>query len=277
MKSFLMFLIAFVMVAPAISAQKLTAEEIIAKHLDSIATAEKRASVKTVIASGEVKFESIAPKNQPAAGRIVLASEGSKSMFGMQLNAADYPRELVIFDGSKANIAMVRAGNRSVLGNFLQSNSSVVSQGLLAGTLGTSWNLLTAADRGAKISTSGTKKIEGRETYILRVTPKGGSDLDIKMYFDQETFRHVRTEYGRTSSASIGRTIDESARQSETKIRVIEDFSDHQPHDGMTFPRKYKLHYSTTGQNTTEIVWTAVFTEFALNQAFDPSTFSVGP
>lgn len=277
MKSILMFLVAFLMTAPSISGQKLKAEEIIAKHLASIASPEKLASIRTVVAAGEVKVEFITQKNQPASGRIVLASDGVKSMFGMQLNATDYPRELIVFDGSKANVAMVRAGSRTLLGNFLQSNSSVVSQGLLAGTLGTSWNLLTAADRGTKISTSGTRKIDGREAYVLRITPKGGSDLDITMFFDQETFHHLRTEYKRTSSASIGATIDESARQSETRIKLTEDFSDHQSFEGVTFPRKYKLHYSTTGRNTTEIVWTSIFTEFALNQNLDPKSFGIAP
>lgn len=276
MKRLSMFLIAFAMIAPAVSAQKLTADEIVAKHLASIGTPEKRAAVKTVIASGEVNYESIFPKNLPATGRIVLASDGIKSMFGMQFTAADYPRELAVFDGSKTNVAMVRSGSRSLLGNFIQSNSAIVSQGILGGTLGSSWNLLAATSRGAKISTSGTKKIDGRETYVLKITPKGGSDLNITMFFDQETFHHVRTEYSRTSSASIGATIDESARQSETRIKVTEEFSDHQPHEGITFPRKYKLQYTTTGRNPVEIVWSGVFSEFALNQNLDPATFSTG-
>lgn len=272
MKLVLMFLIAIVMVPSAVSAQKLTAEEIVAKHLASIATAEKRASVKTITAVGEANVNFVFPKNQPAAGRMVMFSEGNKSFFGMQFLAADYPQEVFIFDGSKVNIAMVSAGTRSVLGNFIQSNSSMISQGLLSGTLATSWNLLS--DRGAKIATAGTKKFDGKETYGLRITPKGGSDLNITMYFDQATFHHVRTEYARTSSASIGATIDDSARQSETRFKVTEEFSDHQAFEGVTLPRKYKLHFTTTGRNPNEIVWSGVFSEFALNQALDPKSFS---
>ena len=77
------------------------------------------------------------------------------------------------------NVAMVRAGARSVLGNFIQSNSSIVSQGLLSGTLTTSWALLAAGERGYKISSAGSKKFDGKEAYAITFNPKGGGDLDV--------------------------------------------------------------------------------------------------
>jgi hypothetical protein len=97
------------------------------------------------------------------------------------------------------------------------------------------------------------------------------------MYFDKETFRHVRTEYSRTSSASMGRTIDESARNSETRLKVIEDFSDFKEFAELTLPTKYRIHYSITGQNgTTEIEWVSNISEFAVNQKLDAGTFAIG-
>lgn len=269
-------LLALLVIAPFANGQKLKAEEIIAKHLDSIGTAEKRASLKTFIAVGEVRVEFITQKNQPASGRIVVASDGAKSFLGMSLNDAKYPHEKIIFDGNKTAVALVYTGNRSVLGNFVQSNSSIVSSGILGGTLSNTWFLLSPDQRRAKVSTAGSKKIDGREAYGLSINPKGGGDLEIKMYFDQETFRHVRTEYSRTSSAALGRTIDDSARQLETRIKVTEDFSDFKDYQGITVPNKYRIHYSVTGTNTTEVSWTSELAEFAINQALDASTFDAG-
>lgn len=272
----ILFLLFFVS-APVVNGQKMKPEEIIARHLATIAPADKLSAIKTFIAVGEVRVEYITQKNQPAVGRIVIASEGNKMFLGMSLNATDYPQEKIIFDGSKTAVSMVRAGVRSVLGNFIQSNSSIVSQGLLSGTLTTSWALLAAGERGSKISSAGSKKIDGKEAYALSFNPKGGGDLDITMYFDQQTFRHVRTEYKRTSSAGIGRTIDESARQSESRLKVTEDFSDFKDFQGLTIPNKYKLVYTISGANgTTEIAWTCSLTEFAINQALDRSSFETG-
>lgn len=267
----------FLVLVPGINGQKLKAEEIVAKHLESIGSAETRSSLKTFIASGEVRVEFISQKNQPATGRIVIFSEGKKMFWGMSLNAADYPQEKVIFDGKNTGVALVRAGQRSVLGNFIQSNNSIVSQGILGGALSSSWALLSTGDRQYKVSSAGSKTIDGREAYAVNITPKGGSDLDITLFFDRETFRHIRTEYKRTSSAGIGRTIDDSARQSETRLKLTEDFSDFKDYKGLMVPNKYKLFYTISGANgTTEISWTANLTEFAINQALDAATFDMG-
>lgn len=276
MKNVLLLLLSLVMIAPSVSGQKLQADEIIAKHLASIGTEEKRAALKSLIAVGDVQVDYVTQKNLSAAGRIIIGSEGKKLFYGIQTNANDYPQEKIIFDGSKTDVAMVRGGSRSILGNFLQSNSKIVSQGIWGGILGTSWHLLAAAERGAKISSSGTKKIDGKEAYVLTIVPKGGSDVDVTMFFDASTFRHIRTEYNRISSSSIGATIDESARQSENRLKVVEDFSDFQAFEGVMLPRRYRLQYSNSGTVTTEIVWTAKLNEFASNK-LDPATFKINP
>ena len=97
------------------------------------------------------------------------------------------------------------------------------------------------------------------------------------MYFDAQTFQHVRTEYKRTASAAMGRTIDESARHQETRMKVTEDYSDFKEvQGGLTLPTKYIIHYSVSGENgTTEISWTANLSEFAPNQRLDPGTFAI--
>lgn len=101
--------------------------------------------------------------------------------------------------------------------------------------------------------------------------------MDVTLFFDKETFRHVRTEYKRKASASIGRTIDESSRQSETRFKVSEDYSEFKEFEGITMPTKYRIHYSMSGANgTTEVAWTCIFTEFAFNQKFEPSSFEIG-
>lgn len=267
----------FVLLVPFVDAQKLTAQEIIAKHLESIGTAEKRSAFKSIVASGEVDVKFITKKTQPTSGRIVLASDGNKLFVGMNLNASDYPQERFIFDGDKSTVGLIRSGGRSLLGNFVQGNTLLLSHGLLSGTLGSSWAFLNSAESKAKLTTAGTKKIEGRETYGISYLPKGGSDLNITMYFDKETFRHVRTEYSRTSSAAMGRTIDESARNRETRMKLIEDFADFKESVGITLPTKYKIFYSYAGQNdTTEIEWMCTISEFALNQNLDPGTFATG-
>lgn len=258
----------------SVFAQKMKAEDVLAKHLESIGTAEARADIKSQIAVGDVLVTFVSQKNQTAQGRVVLASEGAKNFLGMNLNAADYPLEKFSYDGKKTKVAFVRTNVRSILGNFILSNDLLLEESLLGGTLATSWTLANTANNKAKISFDGAKKIDGKEAYVLSYTPKGGGDIDIKLYFDKETFRHIRTEYKRTSSAPIGRTIDESARQSESRLKIVENFSDFKVEKGLTLPHGYSLNYSITGQNgTNEIEWKFSLTEFAFNQNLDAKTF----
>lgn len=268
-----LFLLLVLVAVPAF-AQKLKPEDVLAKHLESIGTAETRTALKSLITVGDVAAKFLSQKNQVVQGRIVLASSGEKNFFGMNLNSTVYSGEKFSYDGKKVKVGAIQAGARSILGNFIKSNDLILEESLLAGTLSTSWALHDTIGKKAKLSFDGTKKIDGKEVYVLGYSPKGGGDIDIQLYFDKETFRHIRTEYKRISSAAMGRTIDESARQSESRLKVVEEFSDFKTEKGLTLPHNYRIFYSITGQNgTTEVEWTFSLTEFAFNQTLDPKTF----
>jgi hypothetical protein len=262
--------------AASVAGQKLKPEEIVAKHLDSIATAEKRAALRSIMAVGDAEVVFVTQKNQSAVGRVVAASAGAKLFFGLNLNAIDYPQEKFSFDGKNSKIAYVRTTERSVLGNFLQSNSSLTQHSIFGGALLTSWTLGTSPGTRAKLSSEGTKKVGGNEVYVLSYSPKGGSDIDITLYFDKETFRHVRTEYKRTSSAGIGLRPEQSSGYDETRLKVTEDYGDFKSENGMTLPHSMTVTYLITGQRgTNEVRWKFAFTEFAFDRSLDDKTFDI--
>jgi hypothetical protein len=262
------------LLSTTVFSQKMKAEDVLAKHLDSIGTAEARSTNTSRVVVGDANVKFLSQKNQPAQGRIVLASVGEKMFWGLNLNAADYPAEKFSYDGNRAKAGFVRAGTRSILGNFIISNNVILQESLLGGTLSTSWALLNIGNKKAKLSFNGTKKIDGKEVYVLGYSNKGGSDIDITLYFDKETFRHIRTEYKRTSSAGIGLSPEQSSGYSETRLKVIEDFSNFKTEKGLTLPHTYNLLYSISGQKgTTEIEWSFNLNEFAFNQNLADSTF----
>ncbi len=267
----------FCFFATSLLAQKVKPEEILAKHLDSIGTAEARAATKSLIAVGDAQVKSITKITTPVVGRIVIASSGVKSFWGMNLNSTDYPSEKFSYDDKNAKVGLVRLGVRSTLGNFVQSNNLMLEQGLFGGTLSTAWAMFDAANRKAKLSFDGTKKIDGKEAYIVGYSPKGGGDVDIKLYFDKENFRHIRTEYKRVSSAGIGAKPEDSTRYSENRITLTEDFFDFKPEGKLTLPHGYRISYTTTGNSngSTGIEWTFNLTEFAANQNMTDSTFDI--
>ena len=255
--------------------QKMKAEDVIAKHLDSIGTAEARSAAKTYIAVGTGTAQFKSTKDQVLQGRIVFASAGINNFLGMNMNSNFYTGETFAYHGSDSYIGFVNLSARSVLGNFVQSNNTILSDGLFAGTLSTSWALTRLAQSKAKVSFDGLKKIDGKELYALGYSRKNGGDIEVVMFFDKETFRHVRTEYKRVSSAAIGLRPEDSSKFSETRYKVVEDFADFKAEGGLMLPHGYRIFYSTTGgQGTTDIEWNFVISEFAANQKLDPSTFA---
>lgn len=256
------------------SAQKLKPEEIVAKHLESIGTGEARSAAKSRLVVGSAVVTFVTQKNQKAAGRIVLASSGEKNFLGLNLNAMDYPGEKFSFDGAKAKVATVISGQRSLFGNFVGSNDILLKDSLIGGALFSSWALNDLQRNKAKLSYDGTKKIDGREHYVLGYSSKNAGDLDISLYFDKESFRHVRTEYRRTSSAGIGVSPDQSSGFSETRLKIVEDYSQFNTVKGVTLPFSYKLNYSIAGQRgTTEVEWAYFLEDFSFNQNFDTNAF----
>lgn len=260
--------------AAAASAQKLKPEEIIAKHLESIGTAEARAAVKSQMAVGDAVVTVMSQKNQAAVGRIVMASAGGRNFLGLQLNANDYPGDKFSFDGTRSKVAKLVEGFRSPLTNFVDSNEIVLKDSLLGGVLASSWALNDIANKKVKLGGGGVKKVDGVEVYAIDYTPKSGSDSDITLYFEKDTFRHVRTEYKRTGSAGIGRTPERSSGLDETRVKVVETYGDFKSVNGLTLPHSYKFSYSEIGQRgTREMEWTYTLHEFAFNQAIDDKTF----
>lgn len=258
----------------SVFSQKLKPEEILAKHLDSIGTAEVRAANKNRIIVADVDIRFVSKADIPVVGRLVLASDKEKIFWGMISNSINNESEKFSFDGKKMKIGFVRNGRRSVLGNFLASNEVLLKESLFCGTLSTSWALLDMENKKAKLISEGTKKIDGKEVYALGYGIQ--SDVEITLYFDKETFRHVRTEYKRISSAGIGVGPTQSSRLNETRLKVTEDFSDFKSEKGLTLPHTYRLDYSAVGRNeTTGIQWLFVFNEFAFNQNLAAGTFDI--
>lgn len=259
-----------------VTAQKLKAEDVIAKNLESIGTPEARAKVKNMIAVGNGTSKYISTADLSATGRIVIASEGPKLFMGINLSGETnrFADELFTFDGENADAATPRQGRRSNLGLFVQSNKMIIDQGLMGGALTTGWVIANLATNKGKISYAGIKKVDGKELYALEYSKKGGGDIDVILYFDKDTFRHTRTEYKRMSSAGIGLRPETSSQYTETRFRVVEDYGDFRAEAGLMLPHQYRIVYSVNGQSgTVEQEWKFGLTEFAVNQKLDPSTF----
>jgi hypothetical protein len=268
---------AILLFAPSIPAtQKLKAEDVVSRHLAAIGADETRASVTTRTITGGCNFKVRSGQLGELAGRAVMASEGNKSLIGLAFDFADYPHDRIGFDGKLFTAAFIRPGERSILGNFMLTHETPLKEGLMGGTLSAAWPMYNLAARDARLEYSGTKKINERQMHVLRYTPKGGSDFQIKLYFDGETFHHVRTEYERVVSARMGAGPDASASQRETRYKMEENFSDFKEESGLNLPHTYRIQFLIDTQSgTRQYEWTLNLAQFKFNQKISPESFNV--
>ena len=259
------------------SADKLTPEQIVAKHLDSIGTTKARASVTTRIIAGKslVNFRT-QPAGQ-ASGRAVLASEGLKSLIGMSFPSPVYPREQLGFNGKSFLAAYTTPGVRSSLGSFLMTHDLIFKQGLMGGTLSATWPLLDLAARNPRLEYAGLKKVDNRMMHELKYFARGGSDLEIKLFFEESTFLHVRTEYERVIAASIGTRSAIDAKDKETRYKLVEEFANFKNEGGLNLPHNYKIRLSVDQSGGTFLAdWEINLTQFTFNEPIDPNSFNIG-
>jgi len=261
---------------PSSATDKMKPDDLVAKHLESIGTASARSSIVTRIIAGTSQVIFRTPPPGQATGRAVLASEGNKSLIGMSFPSPVYPREELGFNGNSFVAAYVTPGVRSSLGGFLMTHDLIFKQGLMGGTLSSAWPLLDLSVKSPQLEYSGTKKVDDRTLHELKYQPRGGSDLQIRLFFDQENFRHVRTEYERVIAAPTGDRAYANVQEREIRYKMVEEFSDFKKEGELNLPHTYKIKLAVDSQNGTFLAdWVINLTQFFFNQKIDPSSFSI--
>ena len=244
---------------PALGADPVhDANELVAQHLNSIASPADREGLKSRVVEGSARFAILVGGAGTLNGKAYLVSEGEKLQFNMQLPSNDYRGEQFIFDGRKHTIAFSSSQQtRSAFGAFLFDRDAAITEGLLGGTLSTAWPLLHLSERKVKISFDGLKKIDKQQLYELRYHANGSNDdVEIKLYFDPQTYRHVETTYLYTvptrlvlggPAAQVGQQV--------SRYTLQEKFSDFKTVDGFTLPSRDDIQLSREPQTGRTILY----------------------
>jgi hypothetical protein len=148
---------------------------------------------------------------------------------------------------------------------------------VLGGVWSTGWALLDLEGRKAKLHAEGTTKMEGEELLALRYEPRKSTDLDIFLYFDPQSYRHVMTVYKMAIRTSMEGGETAQAGKQSNRYRIEERFSDFKTADGLTLPNHYDLRYTIEMENgfTKTVEWDVRALNIMNNQSIDPRSFQV--
>jgi len=233
------------------AAEKMKPEEVVAHHLDAVGAGEARAAARDVEGACAMTAPASGGVAGALLGRFRFESEASRFRLQMRFPSQGYPEESLALESGKPEVGFVLPGKRSALGHFVSTNDVILREGLLGGVLNAAWPLLDLAGRGAKVGYDGLKKVAGREVHRLRYrAKKGQGDLDVFLYFEPDTFRHVASAYKASQAQRMGTTIESSSRQPDVYLQVDETFSDFKPAGGLTVPASWTIRFEKQGQVT---------------------------
>ncbi|MEW6207896.1 MAG: hypothetical protein AB1631_05985 [Acidobacteriota bacterium] len=230
--------------------KKMTAEEVVARHLESIGSAEARAAIKTRLVSGQLKFviRTGSPYQEDTVARIISAGAKFRYTALWPQILRDRKEEEILFDGERVATGLLLYQKGQPLSDFFFRFQLPLQEGLVGGVLSTAWPLARMGERQPRLEYRGLKKVEGKQAHALDYRKrKGLADLKITLFFDAETFRHLRTEYLYEIDTTFGADAPDSSRAQAVRQQLVEEFGDFRAVDGLTLPHRYRLQLSREG------------------------------
>lgn len=242
---------------------KLTAEEIISKHIEAVGGKEKLSKFKSRIAIGTVKKE-----NDPE-GKMAIVSESPNRLSAVFI-LQSYDLKF-IYDGQTG---MMRPQLPRNFAAFDAKYREIVASGLMFNGISL-YNLLLRLPDDAKLEAKGMKKVQRQDAYIVEVKRSKGEAM--RLYFDASTFMWVRTDYGKAHVTREMRPFtNESVNQGSDEITV--DFyietSDFRDVEGVKLPFKFQqvVTLPIVRQSSSGTI-TGTITEYKHNERIDPAMF----
>ena len=272
--------ISFVQSAPD---NKLAPADLISKHLDSIGPADVRARNHGTQIRGTFVLTAKQGGAGETQGQVLMASQGSQNSINLAFEGD--ASMAFAFDGSKTTVTQFRPGRHTPIEQFFAEYEDLIKEGLFGGTLSESWALLHAIEKNAKLEYAGLKKVGGVQLHALKYALHKNSDIKITLFFDAETYRHVRTEYDRTVYSTDQQRIPGQAgrlpsvsneRQATQRLTASETFSDFKPEGGLNLPHNYRFELSVQSQTRPMLVdWAFNLIEFKFNVPLDAKQFVI--
>ncbi len=266
--------------ASGLAKDKISVQQVVDLHLKSLGSPEALAASKTLAFVGTTSVEFIQGAHGSMSGSSMCVADGNKLAIVMKYEDLEYPGEYFAYNAKEVSVGHIGPGQRSPLGDFLYRNNSIMKEGLIGGVFSGGWPLRDLQEQRADLAYH-EATLNGRPMHEIEYRPKKGlRDVKIKLVFDAETGRHVKTEYrirvrddmSVVPNANFG-TLKQGLPDS---IYVLtERFDDFKTVNAMTLPHRYTIDYSVEGQGRTFIArWILQANQWGFNQTYDERIFA---
>jgi hypothetical protein len=244
---------------------KLTAQEIINKHLAAIGGKEAISKVKSRAAIGTVKRES-----QPEVQMVIMSEAPDRVSAAYIFQEATWR---FAYDKGKVNFRPTFSGEGSIIEDKYRE---ILASGYFFNGAALYNALLTPPTGDATLEAKGMKKVNSRQAYVVEYRRNKKSDV-YRLFFDAETFMWVRTEYGRVTVPKQVKPFNnaiESRIDDQPTIDFYVEASDFKDVDGIKLPHKI-IHTVTAPILRQKLSGTLTINvnEYRQNIQIDPKMF----
>jgi len=232
-------------------------EQLISAHLKAFGVPDASSQIKSISFVGTTDAEFIQGMHGKMNGTVVSVSQGAKMGMVMKFQDQNYPGEYFAYDGKSVTVGNIQPGLKSPIADFLYRYNKVMKNGMLGGVFSNAWPLLNIKRSKPSYMNVRKTKVEGTELYELEYNPKDRhGDMRIRLFFDPETYRHVRTEYKVRTDNDVTTGFNEDpetplaiSRQvkGESYYTLTEKFDDFKKVGSLTMPHSYTLDYMIDG------------------------------
>jgi hypothetical protein len=240
---------------PGAAQKKMVPEELVKLHLQALTAGVPVPRELGIDAKGTVAAVTPARASGLLPGTFQLTSGATGGRLHMHFGTDLYEGETFTVDGDKVDIANAqpRTGSRSAVGNFVARHRVIVSEGLIGGVLNARWPLHDIAARKPKLWYDGLKTLSGRELHKMRYRAKDNQgSLEVELYFDPATYRHVASVYATSQSQQLAATPELSSQQADQYFRIEERFGRFETAGDFTVPKSWSLRFERSGNSANE-------------------------
>jgi len=243
-------------------AQDPSPEQLVAEYLKSIGEPATLSKVKSISFVGNAEANFILGMSGQLYGTAMLISEGPRTSIVMKFPDINYPGEYFAYDGKAVTVGHIKPGLKSPIADFVFRYNKIMKNGILGGVFSKAWPLFDIKGSRPRSMRVRQVRVDGAELYELEYRPRDDhGDMKIRMFFDPETYRHVRTEYkvstqddvttGFNSPFEGGQVKDMAIGtvRGESFYTLVEKFEDFKQVGTLMLPHTYTFDYMIDGVN----------------------------
>jgi hypothetical protein len=163
---------------------KLTLDEIVQKHVESLGGQQAVAAAKTRVLIGAARLSKLGESDKTVSklpGTAQFATSNGRLLFAILYQSQAFPFEKFAFDGNTISIGKPISVPTELIG-IPKNQGWIIKDGLFGGPLSANWPLVRYGEVKNRLDLAGTSKILSKSCYRIKYVPTTGDRSRVTFY-----------------------------------------------------------------------------------------------